>query len=98
GRARHRPANGWGAGVALELTPGCRGGPDRQGAGSAAGAGARALEPADRERALAGRANGEVSPLEHLSQARRPEPHRGGAASSPPRVRLEPDLPRGLAE
>ena len=43
------------------------------------GARARPVERRDRQGALGRRADGEVPPDEHLPQARRGEPHRGGA-------------------
>ena len=55
------------------------------------------VEPADREGALAGRADGEVPPVEHLPQARGAEPDRSRAARRSARVREQPDLPRGVA-
>ena len=46
----------------------------------------------DREGALGGAADGQVPPDEHLPQARRREPHRGGAVRLPAGPRREPDV------
>ena len=48
----------------------------------------------DREGALGGAADGQVPPDEHLPQARRREPHRGGAVRLPAGPRREPHVRR----
>jgi CheY-like chemotaxis protein len=53
--------------------------------------GARALERGDRQGAVGGGTDGQVPPHEHLSQARRLEPHRGRPPRLPERARREPD-------
>ena len=51
----------------------------------------RPLERGDRQGAVGGGTDGQVPPHEHLSQARRLEPHRGRPPRVPERARREPD-------